>query len=127
MIFVDTNVIMYAVGRNHPIKKEARKFFEKSMDNPQMRLCTSAEVLQELMHAYVTVDRLHTLSAAFALVEACIPAVFDVTKTDVETAHSLVDTRRELAARDLLHLAVCQNRNVTKIKTFDRALRAAFK
>jgi hypothetical protein len=126
MIFVDTNVIMYAVGRDHPLKKEAREFFENSMNEEALRLCTSAEVLQELMHAYVAVDRLHTLKAAFALVEACIPTVWDVTRHDVETARSLVEIRRELGARDLLHLAMCQNRNVMEVKTFDRALRAAF-
>jgi predicted nucleic acid-binding protein len=126
MIFVDTNVIMYAVGREHPLKKEAREFFEKSMDDDALQLCTSAEVLQELMHAYVTVDRLHTLNAAFALVESCIPTVWDVTREDVESARLLVEIRRELGARDLLHLAMCQNRNVTGIRTFDRALRAVF-
>jgi predicted nucleic acid-binding protein len=26
MIFVDTNVFMYAVGRDHPLKDEARAF-----------------------------------------------------------------------------------------------------
>lgn len=126
MIFVDTNVIMYAIGRDHPLKKESREFFESSMDDGAERLCTSAEVLQELMHAYVTVDRLHTLNAAFALVEACIPTVWDVTREDVQAARSLVEIRSELGARDLLHLAMCKQRNVTNIKTFDRALKAAF-
>jgi predicted nucleic acid-binding protein len=127
LIFVDTNVVMYAVGREHPLKKEARRFFEKSLDATASRLCTSAEVLQELMHAYVAVDRIHTLSSAFALVDACIPEVWDVTRRDVETARALIDTRGELGARDLLHLAMCQTRNVTRIKTYDRALRAAFR
>jgi uncharacterized protein len=126
VIFVDTNVIMYAVGRPHPLREETRRFFEESLDTSASRLCTSAEVLQELMHAYIGVDRLHTLSAAFQLVNACIPTVFEINKDDIETALGLVETRRELGARDLLHLAVCHNRGVTGIKTYDRALRAAF-
>jgi len=28
MIFVDTNVLMYAVGRAHPLRTEAQAFFE---------------------------------------------------------------------------------------------------
>ena len=57
MIFVDTNVFMYAVGRDHPLRRPAREFFEASLEVGD-RLVTSAEVLQELMHAYLPVDRL---------------------------------------------------------------------
>jgi predicted nucleic acid-binding protein len=126
VIFVDTNVIMYAVGRSHPLKADARAFFESSLADRSKALCTSAEVLQELMHAYVAVDRPQTLDAAFTLVEACIPTVWDVTAEDVLAAKLLVDVRRELGARDLLHLAMCRRRRVTEIETFDRALKAAF-
>ncbi|MGH7543522.1 MAG: type II toxin-antitoxin system VapC family toxin, partial [Gemmatimonadota bacterium] len=31
MIFVDTNVFMYAVGRDHPLKAPARDFFERRL------------------------------------------------------------------------------------------------
>ena len=43
---------MYAVGREHPLRAEARRFFEDSL-TASGRLCTSAEVLQEQMHAYL--------------------------------------------------------------------------
>ena len=52
MIFVDTNVFMYAVGKAHPLRSRARDFFTGSIQNVET-LCTSAEVLQELMHAYL--------------------------------------------------------------------------
>jgi predicted nucleic acid-binding protein len=125
MIFVDTNVIMYAVGRSHPLKAEARAFFETSQTEPSTRLCTSAEVLQELMHAYVTVDRLHTLDAAFTLVDACISDVWDVTGSDVRAARLLVEAHPELGSRDLLLVAMCDRHRVSQIKTYDRGLKAA--
>ena len=31
MIFVDTNVIMYAVGAEHPLRGSARRFFEEAL------------------------------------------------------------------------------------------------
>jgi len=31
MIFVDTNVLMYAVGRDHPLRADAQAFFESRM------------------------------------------------------------------------------------------------
>ena len=54
MIFVDSNVFIYAVGRAHPLKKEAQGFFLEAK-REETRLVTSAEVLQELLHVYIPV------------------------------------------------------------------------
>ncbi len=66
MTFVDTNVFMYAVGRRHPLRDPARESFKASARD-HTPLCTSAEVVQEMLYAYVPVGRLQTLDAALAL------------------------------------------------------------
>ena len=121
--FVDTNVIMYAVGRSHPLRDEARSFFMDSLaaDRP---LVTSAEVLQELMHAYLPVGRIETLCAAMELATSAVQTVWPLEIEDVEHANSLIESHPGLGARDLVHLACCQRRGVASIKTFDRALAA---
>jgi predicted nucleic acid-binding protein len=124
VIFVDTNVIMFAVGREHPLRGAARDFFE---DNLNLGLCASAEVLQELVHAYLPVQRMATLDAAFQLVDRCIFRILPIDGEDVRTARLLVEQYPALGSRDLLHLAVCRRHDVKKIKTFDRALSAAFR
>jgi predicted nucleic acid-binding protein len=116
---------MYAVGRAHPLRDEARVFFETSLDE-RRPLATSAEVLQELMHAYIPVDRLETLEAAMRLAASTIQTVWPVEPDDVRFAYQLLDGYPALGARDLLHLASCRRREVRLIKTFDRALGAAF-
>jgi predicted nucleic acid-binding protein len=126
MIFVDTNVIMYAVGRSHPLQSEARAFFEEALSDPARRLCSSAEVMQELLHAYIPVQRLATLEAAFKLAENCIQDIWAVEMQDVRLAKSLGNRYPEIGARDLLHLACCRRHGIKKIKTFDRAFSAAF-
>ncbi len=127
MIFVDTNVIMYAVGRAHPLRDEARSFFETAMAEDRNQLCTSAEVLQELLHAYVPVGRWETLDAALTLAESCIPCVHSIDGEDVRAARTLAETNPQLGARDLIHLAVCRRHGVERIETFDRALASALK
>lgn len=127
MIFVDTNVWMYAVGRSHPLRTEARRFFTESIaGGDDDELVTSAEVLQELMHAYVTVSRWSTLDAALALIARTAREVWPVEAEDVMSARSLADELHHLGARDLLHLACCRRRGVTRVQTFDRGLAAAF-
>lgn len=125
MIFVDTNVLMYAVGGNHPLRSEARSFFKRALERPD-RLATSVEVLQELLHAYLPVRRKATLDAALELAEASIAVIWPVEHEDVRLARALADRHTGLAARDLLHLASCRRHDVDEIKTFDRALGEAF-
>lgn len=124
MIFVDTNVFMYAVGREHPLRDEARAVFLDP--STAGSLATSAEVLQELMHAYLPVGRMDTLDAALELARARTAAIWTVEAEDVELARSLVVRHPGLGARDLLHLACMMRRGATGVRTFDRALGAAW-
>ena len=66
MLFVDTNVFVYAVGRPHPLREPARASLRQHVE-AGTPLATSAEVLQELLHVYLPVGRLETLDAALTL------------------------------------------------------------
>jgi predicted nucleic acid-binding protein len=116
---------MYAVGRSHPLKEKARAFFEEALAS-NAHLTTSAEVLQELLHAYLPVGRIETLDAALSLAESRISSVWSVEPEDILLARLLHDRHATLGARDLLHLACCKRRGVDRIKTFDRMLAAVF-
>lgn len=124
MIFVDTNVLMYAVGRPHPLRDSAREFFYESNRN-RTPLCTSAEVLQELAHAYLPVGRLQTLDAALSLVVRSAIQIWPLELEDVTLARQLHEQFPSLGARDLCHIASCHRRGVDEVKTFDQALRAS--
>ena len=124
MIFVDTNVFIYAVGRPHPLRTTAREFFVKSSRDREP-LCTSAEVLQELLHAYLPVGRLETLDAAMSLAVGMGVEVWPFEEADVTLARQLHERHPALGARDLCHLASCRRRGVRKIMTFDQAFGSA--
>ena len=123
MIFVDTNVFMYAVGRPHPLREPARTFFAVC-NRDRIPLVTSAEAVQELAHAYLRVGRAATLDAALVLIERSEVEVWPLTHEDVTLARQLHDRYPSLGARDLCHLASCRRRGVGDIKTFDQALAA---
>lgn len=125
MIFVDTNVFMYAVGRPHPLRRPSQTFFEESAAEGR-ELVTSAEVLQELLHAYLPVGRLATFDAAVQLVDRSTRTVFPVEPEDVRLGRDLAATHPGLGARDLLHFACCLRRNVPELRTHERAFAAAF-
>lgn len=124
MTFVDTNVFMYAVGKPHPLKSRAQDFFIES-HGTLTSLYTSAEVLQELMHAYLPGGRSDVFEDALALMGQASVEVWPLEEEDVMLARQLHGQHPTLEARDLCHLASCQRRGVREIMTFDRALSAA--
>lgn len=125
MIFVDSNVFIYAVGRSHPFRDPAQDFFVNARRTRE-RLVTSAEVLQELLHVYLPVQRMEALDAALDLAVRGMDEIVPVTADAVQHARQLADEHPALTARDLIHLAVCHIHKIVEIKTFDRKLQSAF-
>ena len=123
MIFVDTNVFMYAVGRPHALQTPAQDFFVEANRRGTL-LCTSAEVMQELAHAYLPTGRLQTLDATLALIASAALEVWPLEEADVDLARRLYEQYPTLQARDLCHLASCRRRGVREIKTFDQTFAA---
>ena len=83
MIFVDSNVPMYLVGAPHANRDRAVAFLEGNADE---RLVTSAEVYQEVIHRYTSIDRPRAIADAFAVLDDIVAAVFPVTRADVGVA-----------------------------------------
>ncbi|MCA9560103.1 MAG: type II toxin-antitoxin system VapC family toxin [Myxococcales bacterium] len=125
MIFVDTNVFLYAVGAEHPNRAPATALLADAIDRGDA-LYTSAEVLQELLHVYRYRGQLDRFDDAVALVDATVAAVWPVEPDDVRVARWLAAVHPTLQARDLLHLAVCRRHGATAMQTFDSELAAAF-
>ncbi len=115
---------MYTVGLPHPLQETARDFFEEAK-RTGTPLCTSAEVLQDLVHVYLHTGRLAALDEAMALVASSTVDVWPLEAADVILARQLHDQYPALQARDLCYLASCQRRGVSEIKTFDETLAAA--
>jgi predicted nucleic acid-binding protein len=118
MILIDSNVPMYLVGANHPHKADARRLLETAIADGE-RLVTDAEVLQEILHRYVAIDRRDAIQPAFDALLGIVDEVVAVTLADVERAKAIVLGRRRLSARDALHAAVMERQGIDRIMSFD--------
>lgn len=119
MILIDSNVPMYLVGADHPHKADARRLLESAIAEGE-RLVTDAEVLQEILHRYVVIDRREAIQPAFDAVLGVVDEVFAVTAADVERAKSIVLGKRRLSARDALHAAIMERERIDRIMSFDQ-------
>ena len=118
MIFVDSNIPMYLVGGPHPRKADAERILEACVAGRQ-RLVTDAEVLQEILHRYIAIDRREAIQPAFDALLAVVDEVFPIDADAVERAKAIVLGRKRLSARDAVHLAVMERNRVEQIFSFD--------
>jgi uncharacterized protein len=118
VILVDSNIPMYLVGASHPHKVDAQRWVEKLLSDRQ-RLVTDAEVLQEILHRYVALNRRDAIQPAFDSLLGVIDEVFAVDRAIVERAKEIVFGHRRLSARDAVHLAVMEQHGVDRILSFD--------
>jgi predicted nucleic acid-binding protein len=109
---------MYLVGAPHPHKTDARRLLEKLISDRQ-RLVTDAEVLQEILHRYVAIDRRDAIQPAFDALFGVVDQVLTVDDTVVERAKQIVLGYRQLSARDAVHLSVMEKNGIDQILSFD--------
>ncbi len=119
MILIDSNIPMYLVGAPHPHKADAQRMLERCIAAGE-RLVSDAEVLQEILHRYVVIDRREAIQPAFDAVLGVVDEVVDVIMADAERAKELVLGHSGLSARDAIHLAVMERRGIERIMSFDR-------
>jgi uncharacterized protein len=119
MILVDANIPMYLVGADHPNKLAARGVLEGAVNRGQ-RLVTDVEVLQEIMHRFVAIDRRAAIQPAFDVLRAVVDETLPIDAEDVEVAKRIVLDGYRLSARDAMHLAVMRRHDIDTIMSFDR-------
>lgn len=119
MILVDSNVPMYLVGAEHPHKVDARRLLERAIAEKR-RLVTDAEVLQEILHRYVAIDRRDAIHPCFEVLLEVVDEVLAVDLEIVERARDIVIGHPDLTARDAIHLAVMREHDIEHILSFDR-------
>ncbi len=123
MIFVDSNIPMYLIGADHPNKEVARRLVERSVAAGE-RLVTDVEVVQEILHRYVAINRRDAIQPAMDVLLGIVDEVYAIALTDVERAKRLVLNAERFSARDALHVAVIQAHEISRVMSFDRAFEA---
>jgi predicted nucleic acid-binding protein len=111
---------MYVAGRPHRLKEPSRTVLELAADNSQF--FTDAEVLQELLHRYVSL-RDHPKAAA-AVNEARLlmgGRIEPMLAEDVTRAAEMSNRYPGLSARDLVHAAIAIRAGATHIVSADSA------
>jgi len=109
---------MYLVGSAHPHKVDAQRLVEKLISDRE-RLVTDAEVLQEILHRYVAINRRDAIQPAFDAILGFADAVLPIDATAANRAKEIVLGAPSISARDALHLAIMERHGIERILSFD--------
>jgi uncharacterized protein len=118
-VFADTAVIMYAGGRDHPLKAPCQRLLRAAATGADV--VTSAEVVQEVLHRFAATDR-HRVGAEMArhALDLFAP-VLPITHAVMARMPDLCDRYPHLAARDLVHVATCLDAGISELASPDHA------
>ena len=119
MTLVDSNVFMYAAGREHPLKTRATRFLEQ-VARGSVDAVTDAEVLQEILHRYRALGRWVEGRIVYDTARIVFPEALPVTADVMDRARGLLNEYSVLMARDAVHAAVVQVHGLNSICSFDR-------
>jgi len=117
-IFVDANVIMYAVGAEHSYRHSCQASLNRIV-NEKLPAVVSSEIHQEILHRYLSLGLPDKAEQVSIKLETVIPTTLPVTIDDIRRARKLLKRYPTLNARDLLHAAVMIENGISHILTAD--------
>jgi predicted nucleic acid-binding protein len=109
---------MYLIGAAHPNKDTAQRLLERCITRGE-RLVTDAEVLQEILHRYVAINRRDAIQPAFDALLGIVDHVYPVDAADLQLAKSIVLGVSQISARDAIHVAIMQRYSIEQLLSFD--------
>jgi predicted nucleic acid-binding protein len=123
MIFVDTNVLLYALGVEHPAREPARRILA-AVGEGHAHATTTTDVIQEFAHVYSR-RRPRSDAARHALRYVALLAPLSVVgQAELERALGLFERYEGLGAADAVLAATAQASEAQALVSADRAFAA---
>ena len=124
-LFIDTNIVIYAAGKEHPYKNACAEIISGIADGSFRRNIgapiTDTEVFQEILYRYALVGRWESGILICKHFLDLGLEVLSVDSSEVEKMIALAEAYKEkgIPPRDLVHVAVMINHGTRKIVSVD--------
>ena len=117
--FIDTAVIMYAAGTDHPLRDPSRRVLTR-IGTGELDGVISSEVIQEIVHRFISIKRHEDGLAQAAEAMDFFAPVLSITHALMRRVPDLAAKYPLLDARDVVHVATCIHEGITDIVSPDR-------
>jgi len=117
--FLDTNILMYAAGTDHPLRKPCRQALRRAVDK-EIPLVTDAEVLQEILYRYFSIGRPDTARTVHRSAIDLCDEVLPIEVAHTTAALDLLTEHPQLTPRDAIHVAIMGSHGLERLLSTDR-------
>ncbi len=118
MKLLDTNVIVYAAGKQHPYKLACTKILAEAVSSDEYSV--DAELLQEILFVYQVRGQEQLGIEIFDRVITIFPTVMPIGRREAIIARNLIARYPGLVPRDAIHAAVVVEHRLEGIVSADR-------
>ena len=118
-VFVDTNIFMYLAGDDPARRIRCRSALHAAVER-RVTLTTSAEVLQEILHRYFSINRPDSARTGYRAATDICAEILPITERQTARALDLLAHHPRLSARDAVHVATMEDRGIRRILSTDR-------
>lgn len=117
--FVDTNILMYAVGTEHLLKKPCLEILEK-ISRDEIVVVTDTEVFQEIAYRYWSQRKWAVAVQVLKDYQSLFREIYPIEKRQLDDYYTLLTDYDFLSPRDAIHIAVMRAHQLTRVLTADR-------
>jgi uncharacterized protein len=118
MMLIDANVLMYAVGRDHPHKQLALQLLTK-VASGEIEANVDTEILQEILHRYRSLHRWEEGQRLFEMTRNLFPDAIPVTNEAMDQALRIMNQDDSILCRDAVHAGIVAANKLAGIYSFD--------
>jgi uncharacterized protein len=123
LIFIDTNIFLYASGAAHPQRAKCVQVL-RSLAEGKIDATINSEVIQEILYVLSRRGKLEDALTLASHISSLFPDLLPVTRNDILEACDLLRLYPHLPVRDAIHVATMIRNGITQIisvdKDFDR-------
>jgi len=119
-VLLDTNIPMYAAGREHPLREPAQRVI-RAVVAGDLDAYTDVEVLREILYRYLRTGERDAAFAVFDSFQRLMDGrVLPVEVADMVRARALAAEWANMSPRDYIHWSIMLGHGIRAIVTADR-------
>ena len=116
--FIDTNIFIYAKGKDHPLKPACVSMI-KRIGESEITAIINTEIIQEILYRYQSIKNLPAgISLAKQAMQMC-SLILPVSAADLSLALDILEAHPQIQTRDAFHAATMINSGIKEILSTD--------
>jgi len=116
--FIDTNIFLYSIGRDHPLKPASVTVIHRIRDG-QITAIINTEIIQEILYHFQSIKQL-SIGVRLAKDAVSISSrILPVEEIDLSLAIELLEAYPKIQTRDAFHAATMIHNGIKEIISTD--------